>query len=274
MGLDSEYLYLPERFWNKHKQCELFVRQIEEFIVNDTYNELRYQSFDLDSENDINKDEHIFDYLLRKERFEEHDNFIRKSLVNGLLIDVCYFLQEALSCSKKKRLTVAFSLFRKPFVYHLLIFLRLMFDGEFLEKFNRQESFDTNYLSESEKRELINKSLSLLLGAKTLEGNEIYDWIFNQNEQDSLINLTNKALHLSTTRNKNNKTDIQNLNFIFSNQDDIENLWSYIYQRIPVLLLYLVEIIEPLVFALIDLPEDIYIKRIEERIKIITTKEC
>jgi hypothetical protein len=53
MKIDNEYLYLPKRFWNKHNQCELLVRQIEEFVINDTYQELRTQKFDLDSENDI-----------------------------------------------------------------------------------------------------------------------------------------------------------------------------------------------------------------------------
>ncbi len=274
MKTDNDYLYLPERFWQKHKQCELLIRQIEEFIVDETYNELRYQSFDLKSKSDIKEEEHIFDYLLRNDRIEEHDNLIRKSLVNSLIMDVCYFLQEALLCSKKKRLSVTFSLLRKPFVYHLPVFLRIMFDAEFLDKFNEQDSFDVNYIKEKDKKELIKESKKLLVGASSLEIDEIFDWIFNQNEQDSLINLSNKALHLSTTRNKNNKTELQNLNFIFANQNDIENLWSYLYNRIPVLLLYLVEVIEPLVFLLLDLPEDVYEDRIKERIKILTNNVC
>jgi len=64
------------------------------------------------------------------------------------------------------------------------------------------------------------------------------------------------------------------LNFIFSNPSDIENLWNYIYTKIPVLILYLLEIIEPLVFAIIELPDGVYEKRIEERIKIITKNVC
>ncbi len=274
MELDNEFYYLPKIFWDKHKQCELFVRQIEEFIVNKTFNELRFQKFDLESEDDFKDDEHIFDYLLRKEKFEEHDKFVRKSLVNALIMDVCYFLQEALTSSKKMRLTVAFSLFRKPFVYHLPVLLRILFDVEFLDKFNNEDSFDVNFINDNYKKDLIKKSLPYLLASQTLNEEEIFDWIFNQNEPDSLINITNKALHLSTTRNKSNKTDIQNLNLIFSNSNDIENLWSYIYTRIPILILYLLEIIELLVFTIIELPEGVYEKRIEERIKIITKNVC
>lgn len=272
--LNKEYLYLPERFWRKHKQCELLVGQIEEFIINDIYNDLRYQMFAMDYTNDIKEGEHIFDYLLRKGKIEEHDKLVRKSLVNGLLIDTCYFLQEALSCSKKKRLTVTFSLLRKPFVFHLLVYLRILFDSEFLEQFNNQDLFDVNNITEEDKKLLIKESLPLLLGAKTLTVEEIYDWIFNQNEQDSLINLSNKALHLSTTRNKNNTTGIQNLNFIFAKQDDIENIWTFFYQRLPILLLYFVEIIDPLILTLIDFPPGAFEKRIEERIEIITNNVC
>ena len=270
MELDIEYLYLPERFWRKHKQCELLVRQIEEFITNSVYDELRFQAIDLDSEEDIHEDEHFLDFLLRKGRVEEHDKFIKKSLVNALIMDICYFLQEAILCSKKKRLTVTFSLLRKPFLYNLPIFLRIMFDDDFLDKFNSQDSFDATYLKENKKRELLKQSLPFLLAAKSITEDEIYDWIFNPKKQDSLINLSNKALHLSTTRNKDNKTEIQNLNFVFANHENTENLWSYIYQRLPVLLLYYVEIIETLIFNLIDLPEEIFIDRIKERINIIT----
>lgn len=271
MEFDKEYLYLPKRFWKKHKQCELFVNQIEEFITNSVYDELRFQTIDLESEKDINEGEHFLDFLLRENRIEEHDRFIKKSLVNALLMDACYFLQEAISSSKKKRLTVTFSLLRKPFVYHLPVFLRIMFDEEFIDRFNSQDSFDTTYLKESDKRELLKQSLPFLLAAKSITEDKLYDWIFNQEKQDSLINLSNKALHLSTTRNKNNKTEIQNLNFVFANQENTENLWSYIYQRLPLLLLYFVEIIETLIFNLIDLPKEIFFERIQERIKIINT---
>lgn len=274
MELDNDYLYLPKKYWTKHKQCELFVKQIEDFITNDIYNELRYQKIDLDSKNDIQEGEDIFDYLLRNKRIEEHDDLVRKSLVNGLLMDTCCFLQEALFCSKKKRLTVTFSLLRKPFIYNLPVYLRILFDSEFLEKFNYQDSFDVNSLTENEKKILIKESLPLLLGAKTLKEDELYDWIFNQNEQDSLINLSNKALHLTTTRNKSNKTEMQNLNFIFANQHNVENLWNFLYQRLPILLLYFVEIIDPLILTLIDFPTDAYEKRIEERIGIITNNVC
>ncbi|MCK9412122.1 MAG: hypothetical protein M0Q53_07455 [Prolixibacteraceae bacterium] len=270
MALDKEYLYLPKRFWKEHKQCELIVGQIEEFITNRAYDELRFQTINFNSAEDIKKGEHFLDFLLRKGRVDEHDKFVKKSIVNALLIDVCYFLQEALSCSKKKRLTVTFSLLRKPFVYHLPVFLRIMFDIDFLDKFNSLDSFDASFLNESEKILLLKQSLPLLLAAKTITERELYDWIFNQEEQDSLINLSNKALHLSTTRNRNNKTEIQNLNLVFSNQGDIENLWRYIYQRLPILLLYYVEIIEALIFNLIKLPNEIYMARINNRLNILT----
>lgn len=270
MKLNKEYLYLPKEFWKRHKQCESLVRQIEEFVMDSSYDELRFHVLDLSTEQHIKKDEHIFDFLLRMNMVGEHDTLVKKSLVNALIMDVCYFLQEAILCSKKKRLSVTFSLLRKPFVYHLLVFLRIMFEDEFLDKFNAQDSFDATDLEETKKRALLKQSLPFLLAAKSITEDELYDWIFNQEKQDSLINISNRALHLSTTRNIYNKTGTQNLNFIFANQDNIENLWSYIYQRLPILLLYYVEIIETLVFNLIDLPEEKYMQRINERLNIIS----
>ena len=272
MKTDKKYLYLPKTYWRKHDQCESLVRQIEDFITNKSYDKLRYKTFKIDSDETIDNTEHILDFLTRTKRTKEHDEIIRNHIINALLIDTCYFLQEALESSKKRRLTVTFSLLRKPFVYILPVFLRLIFDESFLTKFNYEESFDANHLTANEKKKLINESLPLLIGAKSLTSEEIYDWIFNQSISDSLINISNKALHLSTTRNDNNKTEMQNFNFVFSTLEDIENLWTFLYLKLPLILLYLVEVIEVLVFNTLEIPKELFIKRIEERTLILKMK--
>lgn len=112
----ESYLYLPEEYWKRHDQCESIIRQIEEFITDEDYKELRIQKFDLGTGYEIDEDENILDFLLRINKVHEHDKIIKTTIVYGLIIDVCYFLQEAISCSKKYRLSVTFSLLRKPFI--------------------------------------------------------------------------------------------------------------------------------------------------------------
>ncbi len=262
----DKYIFLPDEFKRSHDRCEFLIKQIEEFITNNAYDQLRIQSVQFSNKAKLKDEEHFFDYLQRLGETEERDKIVRNHLINALLIDVCYFVQEALACSKKKRLTVTFALLRKPFVYNLLVFLRLLFDEKFLKDFNEVEGFDTTSFDNSKKKDLIEKSISLL-GLKHVSPDEIYDYIFNRSDDESLINLSDKALHLSTTRNKNNKTEIQNLNFIFSDYQSIMSQWDYLYRRLPFLLLYYVQIIEALIFNVIDVPEEEYINRIEERAK-------
>lgn len=268
--LDKEYLYLPKEFWKQHNQCERLINQIESFLTDSSFSDLRISKIELSSEHEIKKDEHILDFLLRTNRVDEHDKFVTNILIDALIIDTCYFLQEALLSSKKQRLTVTFALLRKPFIYHLLVFLRIMFEEKFIEKFNSQDLFDSTRLDDGDKRVLIRLSLPCLMAAKSMTEDDIFNFIFNQENQDSIINISNKALHLSTTRNKNNKTEIQNMNMIFANPNDIKNLWSYFYRRLPILLLYYLEIIEALVFSRIDLPAEKYKQRIEERLDILS----
>jgi len=262
----KKYLNLPKEFRMSHDNCVFLINQIEEFVIDKTYDKLRFQEISIKSEKEIKPDEHIFDFLVRTERLKEYEEIVRNNLINALISDVCYFTQTALLCSLQRRLTVTFALLRKPFVYNLLVFLRIMFEDDFLNKFNDQEGFDTTSLTNIKKKELIKKSLSCLI-TKSITENDIFDFIFNNTNPDSLINMTNKALHLSTTRNKYNKTEIQNLNFIFKNYENNLSQWNYIYKRLPMLLLYYVEIIESLVFNILDVPQDKYLIRLYSRAK-------
>ncbi len=267
--LNPKYLYLPEDLWVKHDQCELMVNQIEEFLTDETYGELRVQKINLSPEALINDDENVLDYLIRIKKFTEHDRLIQNTLINALLGDTCYFLQEAISCSKRKRLSVTFALLRKPFIDHLLVFLRIMFDDSFFDNFNNEDSFDATKVDEENKRILIKKSLPYLIAAKSFTETELYDMIFNKDEPESLLNLSNKALHLSTTRNKKNMTDIQNLNFIFANRTDIENLWGFLYNRLPALLIYYSEVVDALIFNTLDLPDEVFSARMSRKLDIL-----
>lgn len=238
--------------------------EIEKFLIEDTYIGLKTQIVNIDNKPSINNNEHILDYLIRIGEKELHDNYLTKHIIHGILIDTLYFIKEALSASTKQRLTVAFSLIRKPFVYNLVILLRSFFTTDFLEKFNTIEKFDTTKLDKSELLELIELSTATLI-TNSITKDDIYNFIFNQDIPDSLINISNKALHPSTNRNKNNLTEIQNINFIFSIAADFEKQWSYFYSRLKVFIIYLVEVCDFIIFQLLNLDETFYTKRLEDR---------
>jgi hypothetical protein len=136
-----DYLFLPAEFHQKHDVCMFLIGQIEEFIMDERYKELRQKTIQLEGDNFL-PEEHPFDYLLRVGKKDEHDSLVRNNIINSLLMDVCYFVQEGLTCSLKRRLTVSFALFRKPFVYSLVVMLRILYDEDFINTFNTQPDYD------------------------------------------------------------------------------------------------------------------------------------
>ncbi len=241
--------------------------EIEKFIIDETYIDLKNEVINIENKPIINKNEHILDYLLRIGEKELHNKYLTKHVIHAILIDNLYFIKEALSASSKQRLTVAFSLIRKPFVYNLVVILRAFFTNDFLEDFNTKDNFDATKLNKEDLKELIELSISTLT-TKFITKDDIYNFIFNQDIPDSLINISNKALHPSTTRNKNNLTGIQNINFIFSTSLDIEDQWEYFYSRLKVLLIYHVELCDFIIFNLLNLEAEFFDKRLYDRIKI------
>lgn len=265
--MEITYKLLPEKFHSSHRFCVEMIKEIEKFIIEDDYIDLKKEKVQIKAKSLINENEHILDYLLRIEEKELHDKYLTKYIIYGTLIDTVYFIKEALSASSKQRLTVAFSLLRKPFVYNLVVILRTFFTSDFLEEFNTKEDFDTTKLEKADLLELVDLSIMTLI-TKSITKVDIYDFIFNQELPDSLINISNKALHPSTTRNKNNLTGIQNVNFIFSIKTDLDAQWDYFYSRLKVLLIYHVEVCDFVIYHVLTLDGSFYSKRLNERLNI------
>lgn len=259
------YYNLPKEFQSQHEICWLLISEIEQLVISKDFEGLRIQSFEGIT---LLENEHPFDALLRNGRIDEHNQLIRKHVINGLLMDMCYFLQEALSCSAKSRLSVTMALLRKPFIYGLLTLLRLTLDESFDQEFNESHSYDPTALTVDEKKLLIQYSMNFLVLSKSFSEQDIFDLIFNK-EGDSLLNMSDKALHFSTTRNKSNLSGQQNLNYIFATQKDIYSIWNYLYSRLPALLLYLSEVIDGVVFAHLPLEDFLLVDRIKKRGEIL-----
>lgn len=256
--------YLPSRFEADHDLCKFLTLQIEEFLLDDSFKCLRIQDFDLANGEFPNEDEHILDYLIRQNKYEIHDKILINQIVYRLIGDICYFVLEALEASRKKRLTVTFALLRKPFVSNLKILLRLFLTNDFLVKFNNEKKFEADRISEHHLKEILKLSEEVIF-SKALKADDVYDFIFNPKEQNSLINISNQALHPSTTRNEKTMTGLQNLNFIFSIDDDIESQWEFLYSRLPFFLLYTLEILEFGIFKNNNIDIKVYEKRLNKR---------
>lgn len=267
MNKRTEYYYLPKRFRKKHDYCEFVIADIEKLVIDETFGELKIQTLKLPENLKIEKDtqEHIFDILQANGLIAEHNQIVRTHLLLSLIMETCYFLQESLLCCLKMRMTVCFTLLRKPFLEISILLMRILNEKDFIDRFNNEEGFDPIKTTPKQKKELIEKT-NYLLNDK-FQTDDIFDYLFNKEHGDSLFNLTNNAIHLYTDRNPIAATEKQNLNFIFSTREDIEAQWEYIYDNLPMLISFIADLIELLVFKSTTLDEKVFIDRIKQRDK-------
>lgn len=264
-----EYYYLPKKYWKKHNYCEFVINQIEELILDERFIELKVQTFEF-SKDVIDKinvsDEHLFDRMSDLGFNNELTKVVRTQLILSLIMETCYFLQESLLCSLKMRMTVCFTLLRKPFLEILILVMRILNESDFIDKFNNLEGFDPIKTTPNEKKDLIIKTNYLL--NDLFNNDDLYQFIFDKDYGDSLFNITNNAIHLYTDRNPVSATEKQNLNFIFGTQENVDDMWEYIYYNIPMLLTFLAFSIDLLVFKSTTVDEDAFLKRHKMREKL------
>jgi hypothetical protein len=258
-----DFFYLPKKYHQSHQNCEFLLQQIEDFVLQKEYNALKVQTIRFNKEPVLQENENILDYLDKIGMHEQHEAIIRNALLQGIIADSVHFLQIALHSSLQKRLTVAFALIRKPFCYNLLVALRAFLTSDFFQQFKTNEDFDTTKLSAEDIKVLLKASESVI--ATPMDTEALFQIVFDKTNSDSIINMSNRALHPSTTQNKVNLTGRQNLNFVFSNEENIDSQWQYLYNKLPFLLLYFNELLEALVFGTVELDEQLYSERRLER---------
>lgn len=268
MSERTEYYYLPKKYWKKHDYCEFVINQVEQLILDEKFIELKIQTIefskDLIDQIDV-PEKHLFDRLSELGFERELTKVVRTQLVLSLIMETCYFIQESMLCSLKMRMTVCFTLFRKPFLEILIVVMRILNEADFIEKFNNLEGFDPVKTTPQEKKELITKTNILL--KNNFDSEDLYNYIFDKEFGDSLFNLTNNAIHLYTDRNPISATGQQNLNFIFATHKNIDLMWEYIYSQIPMLLTFLSFSIDLLVFRSTTVDEGIFLDRHKMREK-------
>jgi hypothetical protein len=279
--LDDKYLYLPKQYQGKHDICWGLVKELEEFLLDEKYIELSAQVFKLDEsllKELKNHEGDIFQFLLDHNKKEEHDHAVRLQLIRGVILDSCYFLQEALTASLKKRLSVAFSLFRRPLLYNMVMMIRLHTEIDFLEKFiqgkahpsAKDNSFDPTKIDSN----VLKRVLSEDVFFSQFFGKDIFEFVFDKSNPDSLINMTNRALHPVTSFNENNTTGAMNINFAFSTEQDTLSQWDYIYRRILFVIFFYVTLMDIVVFANIKESEEtetLFNNRILNRQKLMSS---
>lgn len=255
-----------------HDKAWKMVELIEEFITGPKFLFLQVSEFkmpDGTNPDEISQYNHVLDFLVDKHP-DEAQLLIFKQITYGMVIDFCYFLQEALSCAKRGRIVVAYSLLRRPLVYNLIILLRMIYDESFYERFTRDSSYDpTVYKPEDLQSMLAEFDKEKILSP--INGSIIYGLIFNKDNPNSIINLSNRAIHPTTTR-KWNLTGEMNFNFIFAVKEDIVTLSNILYHNILAIIAYYFELFNVIIlnYAPSDQTEALMVEQYEKLAKCIS----
>lgn len=170
-----------------------------------------------------------------------------RNLVFGLLSDMCQFLYEGLKCSEKGKLSVAYSLLRKPLQDHLYYLERILADWpSFFARFQQGAEFiDYTKLKDAKKATLVGTigcAMDRAPMGRFVEPEVLYEIRYEKNSDIGLDPIFSHAHHLVTTH-KHYETPAGNINFIFCQQDDRERLWRQLYLQLPVVLMHAVLVV-------------------------------
>ena len=191
-----------------------------------------------------------------------------KQCLVALLSDFCQYIYESLICSKKGKLSVAYSLLRKPLKDNLFYLEWLFTDpNKFHDSFNlsNPDDFSLSSISKERKLHIITNAITSSKYKEWLSPEFIYDLRYSKDAPYSFEALWNKATHL-VTNFKSYKTEPGNFNFIFSGTESKLSQWDHYYRLVPLLLFYSIEVINVL---LCNLTNKKYESTIDEQRRLV-----
>lgn len=258
---------LPKEFHQRHNISVVLYDFLADILSKPRYKGLTSTKIPLDKEtkrviNKINKGGiHILDYLTNNNRKDEIVTVLTKHVFMSVLHDMTSFIYESLSCARKGKMSVAYSLLRKPLTDELIILEQLLIDKEdFIDRFHFQGTpslYDpsANNLKHDKLSSITSKAIEKvgLIGPFFKE--TVYDLRYNKASISGLNGMMNHAHHV-VTADKNYRTEDKNLNFVFSIEEDYKRYWTHYYHFVPYLLIYTSCIVDRLAHGLVKVNSD------------------
>ncbi|MBA4029894.1 MAG: hypothetical protein C0478_03205 [Planctomyces sp.] len=242
------FFSLPHRLWWSHHLAFLLHDQLAETLVRGEEVELFLIRFPLvdDAERKSLEnidDGHVLEWLQKSGRTDEAKQVLERTLVHGLLSDMCQFLFESIECAAKGKVGVAFALLRKPLRDQLFMLEWILADrDDFLAAFSKgPEAVDLCDLLKKRPdwmKSITTSALSHSAYSELGDGIFLWESRFDKAVHWSLEGDWSRALHLVTT-NRHYRTEVENLNLTFIDVEDRAALQERFYQIVPGLLCHL-----------------------------------
>lgn len=240
---------LPEQFHEAYEFCfaahdivaQLLVSGMEQgiFVTNLTFHDEK-DLIDFERANDL------IDWLKKSGRIDDEADVLVTTAFPAVLSDMLHCIFEALEASRKGKLAVAYMLLRKPFQESLYLLESVVADKASFAKMIAEDPVglrpqNAGGIDGHTRR--VEKVLEVIGETSRLDANYIARLRYDKTSRDSFDSICNKAMHLFTDH-KAIKTESYNINFIFSQGDQILTQWAYLYSRLPYLMTYLVCLVE------------------------------
>lgn len=249
---------LPRQYRPINNLCAIIYDQLTE-IFGDDYKQLTSSDIPIDTTDKILVEElesgklHALDWLAKNKLDKELTIILTKHIVLAVVSDFVNFMFESMNNAKNGKFSVAYALLRKPLTDELLLLEQILFDKEdFIKRFYHQgEPIDYDPSNPKiDKRKIIQNALSVIKPKLFFSEDLIYELRYDKSCEAGINGISNKAIHI-VTQDKNYKTSKQNLNFVFSANQDVQSYRQHYYYFVPYLLIYSVAVIDQIIFELL-----------------------
>jgi len=249
---------LPSKYRPLNNLCAVLYDHLTELFTGDVYKPLMSTTMTFQNDEQARKWQpgslHVLDYLKEAGYNEQLTTVLTKHILLSVVSDMVNFAFESISCAKRGKMTVAYALLRKPFRDELLLLENLLNSpDDFIQKLFHNgdpKEYDPSKLKEAKVMQIMEEACQKV-SPKIFEVPQLYDFRYNRDYPLGISGFSDQALHIVTDNGKY-PTSNQNLNFVFSNQDDIKRYWSHYYRLLPYLLLYTAAVVDAIAFLYLD----------------------
>lgn len=188
----------------------------------------------------------VFVWLEETRRVDERADLLATIVFPKVLSDMLHCVYEALECSRKAKLAIAYMLLRKPLQESLFLLESVVADRMgFAEKMVidpvQLHSQGAGGVDVHAKR--IQAVLDKIGNRDGFDARYLAQLRYDKKAADGFDGICNQAMHLFTNHEAI-RTEKLNINFIFSEWDAIATQWSFLYSRLPYVLVYTYHVVE------------------------------
>ena len=235
---------IPAKSQAQHEFCFHLHDLMTRLLVQMELQKVSHISFEIGSEEDrqlLESGIHILDFLNKSGRGDLERRAVINHLCIALYADMLHFIYEGLRALEKRKFSVAFTLFRKPFKEGILIAAQMCADEEvFFDqmKVDAKNLLSRQRLDKAGIQSLLDSALKACRHSSLISADRIYDTVFDRKNDAGLAVLFDKAAHL-VTEFSSIQTENYNLNFIFKNPEDNDVYENGTYKELATLLFFL-----------------------------------